>query len=95
VGAGTHAYRKVAGLAGILAAPGGRSRRGQVWAETGLDLASQDSLQETHADELLETASEAYLAGMMKGLQHWGDADNRGLFNWYLPLPQDRLTPPR
>ncbi|MDN6489748.1 MAG: methyltransferase domain-containing protein [Yaniella sp.] len=41
-------------------------------------------LEETQAntDELLKTASQEYLAGMMKGLQHWVDAGNRGLLSW-------------
>lgn len=41
-------------------------------------------LEETQAnvDQLLQTASEEYLDGMMKGLQHWVDAGNRGLLSW-------------
>lgn len=37
---------------------------------------------QTHADQLLQTASPAYLEGMMTGLQHWVDAGNRGLLSW-------------
>ncbi|GAA2045281.1 hypothetical protein GCM10009720_27680 [Yaniella flava] len=41
-------------------------------------------LEETqaNADQLLQTASQQYLDGMMKGLQHWVDAGNRGLLSW-------------
>ncbi len=41
-------------------------------------------LEETqaNAEELLQTASQAYLDGMMTGLQHWVDAGNRGLLSW-------------
>lgn len=41
-------------------------------------------LEETqaNAEELLKTASQQYLDGMMKGLQHWVDAGNRGLLSW-------------
>lgn len=41
-------------------------------------------LEETqaNAEQLLKTASQQYLDGMMKGLQHWVDAGNRGLLSW-------------
>ena len=68
----------------------------QLAAEAGLELIEFEDLssmlpqhygrvlEETQAntDELLKTASQEYLDGMMKGLQHWVDAGNRGLLSW-------------
>lgn len=68
----------------------------QLAADAGLELVEFDDysamlpkhygrvLEETqaNAEELLKTASQQYLDGMMKGLQHWVDAGNRGLLSW-------------
>lgn len=76
-----------------LASPGEYK---QLAAAVGLELVEFDDLThflpqhygrvleetEANADELLQTASPAYLEGMMTGLQHWIDAGNRGLLSW-------------
>lgn len=76
-----------------LASPGEYQ---QLAAAVGLELVEFDDLthflpqhygrvlEETqaNAEQLLQTASPAYLEGMMTGLQHWVDAGNRGLLSW-------------
>lgn len=76
-----------------LASPG---QYKQLAADAGLKLVEFDDLSsmlpqhygrvleetQANADELLKTASQEYLDGMMKGLQHWVDAGNRGLLSW-------------
>src|SRR5699024_8142718 len=68
----------------------------QLAADAGFELVEFDDysamvpqhygrvLEETkaNADELVTTAIQQYLDGMMKGLQHWVDALNRGLLSW-------------
>ena len=76
-----------------LASPGAYK---QLAAQVGLEVVEFEDLthylpqhygrvlEETqaNADQLLQTASQEYLDGMMKGLQHWVDAGNRGLLSW-------------
>src|SRR5699024_2215673 len=68
----------------------------QLAADVGLEFVEFDDLSsmlpqhygrvleetQANADELLKTASQQYLDGMMNGLQHWVDAGNRGLLSW-------------
>ncbi|OAV60520.1 methyltransferase domain-containing protein [Enteractinococcus helveticum] len=76
-----------------LASPGDYK---QLAAEVGFEVVEFEDLNEylplhygrvleetqANAEELLKTASQQYLDGMMKGLQHWVDAGNRGLLSW-------------
>ena len=68
----------------------------QLAAAAGLELVEFDDLssmlpqhygrvlEETQAntEQLLQTASQTYLDGMMTGLQHWVEAGDRGLLSW-------------